>query len=137
MIAVITIIIIGFFIANIILIAAIKDEDLEMGVGVMLIWVAVSVILLLPFIAIDRSSGDTIGTITSVDKNFFGSTAIYIKTSETEQERYCAEDKEIIQQAKKNLGKKVKISYGTRIGLYPLRKCHEAPIDKLEEIKDE
>lgn len=137
MIAVITIIIIGFFIANIILIAAIKDEEFEVGVGVMLIWVAVSVVLLIPFIALDRASGETIGTITSVDRNFFGSTAIYIKTSETQQEEYCAEDKEIIQQAKKNIGKKVKISYGTRIGFYPLKKCHEAPIDKLEEIKDE
>lgn len=37
--------------------------------------------------------------------------------------------------AKQNIGKKVKISYGTRLGLYPLNKCHEAPIDKIEEVK--
>lgn len=88
--------------------------------------------LLNPVLIIDKKSGSTIGTITSVDKNFFGSTAIYIKTSETEQEQYCAEDENIIEVAKENIGNKVKISYGTRVGIYPLSKCDQAPISKIE-----
>lgn len=137
MIICIALVIIGFFIANIIVLSAIKEEEWEAVIGTLFIWLFGSFIILLPFVALDKASGETIGTITSVDKNFFGSTAIYIKTSETEQEEYCAEDKKIIEEAKKNIGKKVKISYGTRVGLYPLKKCHQAPINKLEEIKDE
>ena len=137
MIVSIVLIVIGLIIANVLMLEAIKDEEWGALCGILFIWLVISFFLLLPFIALDKASGETIGTITSVDKNFFGSTSIYIKTSETEQEKYCAEDTEIIEEAKKNIGKKVKISYGTRIGLYPLKQCHEAPINKLEEIKDE
>lgn len=92
---------------------------------------------ILPFIIIDRGSGSTIGTITSVDKNFFGTTAIYIKTSETEQEKYCIEDEGVTEQAKELIGKKVKIDYGTRVGLYSTGRCSSAPIEKIEEINKE
>ena len=67
--------------------------DGEVGVGIAL-FVGLLVLagfLLLPFIVLDKGSGSTIGKITSVDKNFFGTTAVYIKTSETEQEKYCIE----------------------------------------------
>ncbi len=90
--------------------------------------------ILLPVLVLDKSSGTTLGVITSVDKNFFGSTAIYVKTSETEQEEYCAEDNEIIEKAKENIGNKVKVSYGTRVGFYKLKQCNQAPIDKIEVI---
>lgn len=126
--------IIASIIAITLMIMAIKDEDLEVVAGLIVMWIIVSVVLLAPFIALDKSSGQTIGTITSVDKNFFGSTAIWVKTSETEQEKYCAENEKVIEHAKELIGKKVKISYGTRVGLYPLDKCHEAPIDEIEEI---
>ena len=94
-------------------------------------------LLFVPFLALDKSSGVTIGTITSVDKNFFGTTAIYIKTSETEQEKYCAEDEEVIEMAKELIGSKVKISYGTRVGLYSLKQCREAPVEKIEKMEEQ
>lgn len=89
-----------------------------------------------PFVVLDRASGSTIGTITSVDKNFFGTTALYIKTSETTQEIYCIEDSNIVEQAKLLIGKEVKISYGERVGLYSTSKCSQAPIEKIEETKE-
>ena len=113
------------------------EMDAEAGFGMLVIMFVLDLILFIPILAIDKHSGVTVGTITSVDKNFFGSTAIYVKTSETEQEKYCAEDKEIIEQAKELINKKVKISYGTRVGVYPLNKCHEAPIDKIEVVENE
>ena len=88
-----------------------------------------------PFVVLDKGSGSTIGTITSVDKNFFGTTALYIKTSETTQEKYCIEfDEELENKAKELIGKKVKISYGERVGLYATGKCSQAPIEKIEEL---
>lgn len=88
----------------------------------------------LPFAVLDRGSGNTVGTITSVDKNFFGTTAIYVKTSETNQEKYCIENEDIADLAKTLIDKKVKISYGERIGMYSTGQCHQAPIDKIETI---
>lgn len=111
-------------------------EALEVGFVMLLIVGVIDFFLLCPFVVLDKSSGTTIGTITSVDKNFWGSTAIYIKTSETTQEKYCAEDEEVIKFAKENIGKQVKISYGTRVGLYTLDKCDQAPIDTMTTIED-
>lgn len=89
-----------------------------------------------PIVVIDKKAGMTIGTVTSIDQNFWGSTAIYIKTSETEQEKYCAEDKDIIEFAQSMLGKKVRIGYGERVGIYPLSKCDQAPIIHIEKWED-
>lgn len=89
--------------------------------------------LILPFFVMDKGSGSTIGTITSVDKNFFGTTAVYIKTSETTQEKYCIEfDEELENKAKELIGKEVKISYGERVGFYSTGKCHQAPIEEID-----
>lgn len=92
----------------------------------------IAFVLTVPFVALDKSSGSTVGKITSVDKNFWGTTAIYIKVNETKEEEYCAEDEEIIELAKENIGKNVKISYGTRVGLYHLNQCRQAPVEKIE-----
>ena len=99
------------------------------------IYLSIGWILWMPFVVIDKKSGSTIGTITSVDKNFFGTTALYIKTTETNEEKYCIEfDDKLENQAKKLIGEKVKISYGTRVGLYSTGKCGEAPIKKIEKL---
>lgn len=91
--------------------------------------------LFIPFVVIDKGSGSTIGTITSVDKNFFGTTSVYVKTSETTQENYCIEfNEELENKAKELIGKEVKINYGERVGLYSTGKCHQAPIDDIEEV---
>ena len=94
--------------------------------------------LWMPFIVLDKASGSTIGTITSVDKNFFGTTALYIKITETTEEKYCIEfDEKLENKAKELMGKKVKISYGKRVGLYSTGKCSQAPVETIEEIENE
>lgn len=89
------------------------------------------------FLNLDKKSGYTQGKITSVDKNFFGTTALYIKTSETKQEKYCIEDNELAKFSEQLIGKDVKIHYGTRVGLYSVSKCGDSPVDKIEVVKDE
>ena len=91
-----------------------------------------SIFTVSPFVVLDRGSGSTIGIITSVDKNFFGTTALYIKTSESEQEKYCIENNDISNLAKELIGIKVKISYGERIGFYSTGTCHQAPVESIE-----
>lgn len=108
-----------------------------LGLMTLVIFLILLFTFIIPFVVLDRGMGNTIGTITSVDKNFFGTTAVYIKTSETEQEKYCIEDKELASQVAELIGKKVKVNYGTRVGLYSTGKCHQAPIEKIEEVSDE
>ena len=119
----------------IVTVLSIKEEGFE-GIVISLCYgivaLVIQAILVLPFLALDKASGSTVGKITSVDKNFWGTTAIYIKVNETKEEEYCAEDEEIIEIAKKYIGKNVKISYGTRVGLYHLNQCRQAPIEKIE-----
>ena len=89
-----------------------------------------------PIVTVDKHPGMTIGTITSVDQNFWGSTAIYLKTSETEQEKYCAEDKDIVEFAEKMIGQRVRIGYGERIGIHHLDECDQAPIIHIEKWEE-
>lgn len=113
----------------------IKDDGIEGIYEAFILLIVAGVIgyiLVSPFLALDKASGSTVGKITSVDKNFFGTTAIYIKVNETKEEEYCAEDEKIIEIAKEYIGKNVKISYGTRVGLYHLNQCRQAPIEKIE-----
>lgn len=127
-----------FICGLIILVMGFVDDEKIIGIGMFISMLIFAFFVgILPFIIIDRGSGSTIGTITSVDKNFFGTTAIYIKTSETEQEKYCIEDEGVTEQAKELIGKKVKIDYGTRVGLYSTGRCSSAPIEKIEEINKE
>ncbi len=120
------------------LVAGIVDDEVEVGIGMFILMLLFAFLFgIFPFIKLDKSSGSTIGIITSVDKNFFGTTAIYIKTSETEQEEYCIEDEEVVEQAKDLIGKEVKVDYGTRVGLYSTGRCNFAPIEKIEEINKE
>lgn len=121
-----------FFIGIFITIFSIKDDEIEVALGFWVFWSIVAIFTIcLPFVVIDKASGSTVGTITSVDKNFFGTTSIYIKTSETTQEKYCIEDSETVSIAKENVGKKVKIEYGSRVGFYSTSKCGQAPVEKI------
>ncbi len=97
-----------------------------------LFYVFVGVFFILGFVVVDKSSGTTVGIVTSVDKNFFGTTALYIKTSENEQEKYCIENEEVAEVAKNLIGKNVKISYGERVGFYSTGKCHQAPVESIK-----
>ena len=58
-----------------------------------------------------------------------------LKTSETAQEEYCVEDIELAAQATELIGKKVKVSYGERVGIYSVGRCSEAPIDVIEVVE--
>ena len=117
-------------------IEAFHENEPGMIPGVFITGIILIGLCLLPFLTIDKAAGATIGTITAVDRNFFGTTAVYIKTSETEQEEYCIENKEIKKVAMDNIGKKVKVKYGTRVGLYSTGACSEAPINKIEIIEE-
>lgn len=125
-----------------IIITVLSAVEVKNGADESLIFVPVGIIAILSFIGcfflvIDKGAGSTIGEITSVDKNFFGTTAVYVKTSETSQETYCIEDEEIVNKAQELIGKRVKIYYGERVGLYSTGKCSQAPVSKIEEVGNE
>lgn len=117
-----------------IVVGAIEEgiEGFYVGIIGLIICGGIGCAICSPFIAIDKASGTTIGTITAVDKNFFGTYTIYLKTAENNEDKYCAENEEIVAQAKENVGNKVQLYYGERIGLYHLNQCRQAPIDKIE-----
>ena len=119
-------------------ITSIIEKDYEFIIEVFITWLIIFVfVFTVSFVNIDKKSGSTVGNITSVDKNFFGTTALYIKTTETTEERYCIEDNKLAEIAKENIGKKVKISYGTRVGIYSTGACNNAPVDIIEIINEE
>ena len=111
-----------------------KDEGGEplILVAVVVLIILLCIGLLVPFIVIDKGAGSTVGEITSVDKNFFGTTAVYIKTSEISQEKYCIEDNNLALKASDLIGKKVKVYYDERVGLFSTGACNEAPIIKIK-----
>lgn len=137
---VILIILMLFFVIGgiVLLVIGVKEDEIGEAIIVLLAMLFFAGLCILPFVKLDRGSGNTVGTITSVDKNFFGTTAVYIKTSETEQEKYCIEfDEKLESKAKELIDKKVKISYGERVGLYSTGKCSQAPIEKIELVDSE
>lgn len=72
-----------------------------------------------------------------VDRNFFGTTAIFIKTSESSQEEYCIEDDKIVDIANENIGKKVTVKYGKRVGIYSTGRCNQGPIESIKLAENE
>lgn len=116
---------------------AVKDEEYGIIGGIFIMWLVLcGFIFFVSFVNIDKKSGSTVGTITSVDKNFFGTTALYIKTTETTEEQYCIEDEKLVEVAKENIGKKVRINYGTRIGIYSTGACEDAPVDTITIVNE-
>lgn len=115
---------------------AIQEHETGMIGGIFITWLILTGVCMSPFLTIDKAAGTTVGEITSVDKNFFGTHAIYIKTSETEQEKYCTESLDVTKIAVNNIGKKVKIKYNTRVGLYSTGACSEAPVIKIELVEE-
>lgn len=110
------------------------SESTPIAIAYWTIYLTMGWLLLLPFIVVDKNSGSTVGEITSVDKNFFGTTAVYIKTIENEQEKYCIEfNEELENKANELIGQRVKISYGKRVGIYSTGKCNQAPIENIEQ----
>ena len=112
------------------------DSEIEAGFAMLCISFVGALIFAAPILVLDRGSGATVGEVTSVDKNFYGTTALYIKTSETEQEKYCIENETLAAQAPDYIGKKVKITYGERVGIYSVAKCSQAPVDTIELVEE-
>ncbi len=110
-----------------------RDEKLVLEV-IFISLLFLTFTLFIPFAAIDFESGATAGEITSVDKSFWGYTKVYIKTTENNEEEYCTDDDGMAELATRVIGKKVKISYGKRVGLYSTSQCHQAPIKSIEFI---
>lgn len=124
-------------ISIVICIAWINDYEISSGIASIIVGLIIAGVIASPFIVVDKSSGVTIGRITSVDKNFFGTTALYIKTTENKEEEYCIEYNEELEEIAKNyIGKDVKISYGTRVGLYSTSKCNQAPVEHIELLEN-
>ena len=118
-------------------ITSIIEKDYEFIIEVFITWLIIfCFVFIISFVNIDKKSGSTVGTITSVDKNFFGTTALYIKTTETTEEQYCIEDNKLAEIAKENIGKKVRINYGNRVGIYSTGACDNAPVDTIEVINE-
>ena len=118
-------------------ITSIIEKDYEFIIEVFITWLIIfCFVFTISFVNIDKKSGSTVGTITSVDKNFFGTTALYIKTTETTEEQHCIEDDKLAEIAKENIGKKVRINYGTRVGIYSTGACDNAPVDMIEVINE-
>lgn len=117
-------------------VCSIKEYEIGIAICNWFIWIMVAFFTIyLPFVVVDWASGNTVGTISSVDKNFFGTTALYIKVSETSEEEYCIEFNEKLEnKAKELIGEKVKITYGKRFGLYSTGKCHQSPVESIERI---
>ena len=127
--------VISIIVGIVLLIISVQDDEIGTGIGCLIFTILLGGLffIVFPFLVIDKASGNTVGTITSVDKNFFGTTAVYIKTIENKEEEYCIEfNDELEVLANENLGKKVKISYGKRVGFYSLSKCHQAPLETIE-----
>lgn len=120
--------------AIVLLIIYAREDEVGLGITIFISCVIFASLPLLGFIRLDAGSGSTIGTITSVDKNLFGTTAVFVKTCETSQEEYCIEDEEVAKIARDLIGKNVKVYYGERIGLYSTGRCSEAPIEKIEVV---
>lgn len=119
------------------IVLALRDDEPGFAGGMFLTYlVIVAFTCFAAWFTIDKKSGSTQGEITSVDKNFFGTTAVYIKVTETKEEIYCVEDENIAEIASNNIGNKVKVSYGTRVGFYSTGACNEAPISKIEILEN-
>jgi len=103
--------------------------------GNLFIWCVVSYCVIVPFVVIDNNNGMIEGKITHVEKNFGGSYTIYLKTDK--QEKYCVEDKDLIEFAKKLEGRQVILGKTTREGIYGFKYCHEAPIEHIERVTNE
>lgn len=124
-----TIIMIGGFV---LFTLAAKDD--EIGTGFVCMVIALGIAGFIGFISwfsLDYKSGSTVGEITSVDKNLFGTTAVFIKTTANQEEKYCIESDELAKEASELVGKKVKINYGKRIGFYSTGACSNAPIEEI------
>lgn len=124
------------FVGGLILsVIAFKDDEFDAGLTILFLGLGLGVVFGAPLVTIDKGAGSTIGEITSVDKSFWGNTKIFVKTSETEQEEYCAEDADVAAKAIELIGKKVKISYGERVGVFSTGKCGQAPVEIIEVVE--
>jgi hypothetical protein len=101
----------------------------------------------LPHFAFGWDTGVMVGTVIGYDTNMFGTKTVFVLEQRTvfdegrglsqSQVKLCSDynDYEIHALVKLYLNKKVKIEYQERrIGYYPFKYCHEAPITKIEEI---
>lgn len=119
------------------MVMGIMEDEVGTGIGFLLgSFCFIAFIFGCCFMVIDKGSGSTVGEITSVDKNFFGTTAVYIKANNNSEEEYCVENEKIAKKAEELIGKKVKVTYGKRVGVYSTGRCSEAPLDSIELVQN-
>ena len=97
----------------------------------------------IPHFAMGWDTGVMTGTIIGYDTNLFGTKDIYILEDRTvfgengmsqSQITLCSDfdDTEIHELVEQNINKKVVIEYKERrVGYFPFKYCHEAPITKI------
>ncbi len=132
----IALIIIVWVIDIIMIINFIKDGFTEDIFGLVIAGFIFTIVLVAPFVVIDKASGATTGVVTSVDDNFWGTKALYLKTTEAKEEEYCIEDKDLAKGVEYFVGKRVKITYGKRIGLFSTGECDQSPVESIIEIEE-
>lgn len=91
---------------------------------------------LMPIVVIDNDPGTMVGEVVGFKENIFGGTSIYLRNDNSEQKALCVENEEILNFIKENKGKTVLVGWGDRVGIYPLNKCHQAPIVHIERWED-
>jgi len=112
-----------------------RDRMVLEAVFSIIISLAIATLVLFgAFVRLDYASGATAGIVTSVDSTKWGKKYIYIKTSETTQEVYCIEAENVNDFGDLNsyIGKTIKVTYGTRVGVYSIGKCSQSPIETIE-----
>ena len=115
--------------------------DKEMGIGLQILsmsLVIAGLIFLFRFVVLDWESGATIGIVTSVDSTRYSNVNFYVKTSEVEQEKYCIDSNDVNKfgDLSEYIGKKVKITYGKRVGVYEATKCKQSPIETITVVEE-
>ena len=117
-------------------------EIAEFIVAVVIVLVVIGFISLFALFALDWTTGEHGRlTITSVDKNLFGTYTVYSRnsdsayTSEATEITYCidADNSELADFARANIGKlnSTLVYPDRRIGWYLWDKCHSAPIKQI------
>ena len=119
------------------LIGCIKNkEGIDFVVKLIIAYIIFGGICVIAFLVMDNYPGDAAGKVTKVNRNFFGTTAIYVRTSETNEEEYCIEDSELSKKAYGYIGKDIKLHHTARVGLYSSGACSQGPVDRIELSED-
>lgn len=120
-----------------------KEELFELSIFVFIVLICYGLFWYLPHFSFGWDTGVMTGKIIGYDSNMFGTKTVFVLEDKTifsgnamsqSEIRLCSDfdDTEIHNLVEKYLNEKVKIEYQERrVGYYPFRYCHEAPITAI------